>query len=720
MAIKPHIPRRTLETNPFNKDMLKGHYEKINDWDLDVELKVWEPETLSLMRLEGCTELEYKEAAMKLNNTGYFEVNLVPYREQPTLNVKLQSRGATTDTSEFLDSYTLFTNTQINEKFAKRFYSFVDLEFDKVIEEPIYSENSISEIINNDNSFKQTNMSISRVEKFQFTDNSTFRSILFKRQTYSDVLDISNTNYIDVTFSDPEDDLTHMVALGKIGVKDALDANIEKKIVWGQDYDEFNGVDSQLVVSSAKLTTDNGGIFNIVKDRRELTDNAWEPHLVQTRVHDDFVNFNMPWVWEYWYSLNQVRGEYWFGYTSTTWLGSTNSRRGSLEYLANLSSGATTVSNVFEAQDLFSTELFPEGDFEDSPVAATIWYSDNVNSELGDNAIKNESFFIPYGVEYALPNSLSVHGALYQNGIEEETQALGIGVKYTDNGASGLREVTSVGRWRKNSHPMSVDYAVDGNSITAESTSSIYLSEPVYSAFFTKNNGKEFKEIVQEIIDGDPVYNSILMDSNLGIHSDIKDQNYSQDIRKWSEDSTYTMLLFPQSVMEMAGAYRSDNELLVTEKRINRDGKYRLGNSTMRNLPVIGPKVPKIDEGILDFRPNTMRTNDLIGYSNIPLDNKYWVNDYIPAYDSTSSSINRGALNILLEIDENQYHNNKLKLVKYAPLEIELSSYGGKQISIKWLKNNEIDSLTLVKEVKINSEYLNGRKTSGGIRYTIM
>lgn len=694
--MKQHIPRRTVGTNPFNKDRFKGNNEVIQDWDLDTKIYVWEAETLQKLRLSGGTEQEYRDAYNKIDEQGYIEVRLVPY-DTPTMDAQILSRAGDTNNIQFQDNISLISNKPFDETFAKRFYSFENIPAtsdDTPITVPIYLETGVTEVINNDTTLKQTTYVLERVLTESGIGESNFRSISFLRKQYSDIALLEKTAYVDITFPGQ-----NLVALGAIEVEDITGTGIAKEI----DFENYNsnwGSASEtntyapFTIKPAAMRCDDNGICTIDRTQRYSGSSCWEPHLVHTRTQGDQVWFDAPWVWEYWYAWEQVKGQHYWrwgdndGVTDQAYLDTTgggNTQGGKISW--------DDYRNRPEDQDVYA----PLGDWTKRGIVTLTGMK---NEEIGGNAFEMEAFYNLYANEAHLPYDISSHG-IGLDGTEsnEFSQALfGAFVTKKVEGGTGVRTGDSVGIWRKHSSIFLVDFI---SYIAPWWTNQVdfYLSAPTYGSFLSS---AAYGTLIDNVVNGVPNYNGSLLSSELGIHTDITDGEDNVDIKKMKA-ADCKMVLMPLSVTQLAGS-SYNNEFRNPEFKHTTMGDYKLSGATyMESLPILAPKEPQTRFGGLDFAADSMIANVVSSFTNIPVDSDYF-------YDKE----------ITLGTDEiNMHMLTKLNTPQMAAV-IAVNSYGGKEVNLRWFSQNEDGTYSVTKEVTVQSELAAGRPLSGGFRYIIM
>ncbi|MFV0533015.1 MAG: hypothetical protein ACK5MR_05100 [Cumulibacter sp.] len=187
------------------------------------------------------------------------------------MDVQILSRAGDTNNIQFQDNISIISNKAFDETFAKRFYTFEDLPAsDEAITVPVYLDISVTEVINNDTTLKQSTIILERILTESGIGDSNFRSISFLRKEYSDIALLEETTHIDVSFLSTDSGVVekepYLVALGGIEIGDITGSNIQKSVEFeyfdGEDQDQDSG--ATYTVKPASMDCDDDGVCRLV------------------------------------------------------------------------------------------------------------------------------------------------------------------------------------------------------------------------------------------------------------------------------------------------------------------------------------------------------------------------------------------------------------------------------------------------------------------------
>ncbi|MFV0533017.1 MAG: hypothetical protein ACK5MR_05110 [Cumulibacter sp.] len=188
-----------------------------------------------------------------------------------------------------------------------------------------------------------------------------------------------------------------------------------------------------------------------------------------------------------------------------------------------------------------------------------------------------------------------------------------------------------------------------------------FITAPMYGAFLASDG---YGKLIEGVINGVPNYNGNMFSSELGIHTDITDGTDNVAIDKLAADDC-KMVLMPLSVSELAGSSADGSRNPLRKHSPAREYRWD-GTTYMESLPLLGPKEPRTDYGLLDFKADSMIMNDPGSFTNIPINPDYF-------YDEEIEVSNK-------EMD--QHMLLKLKTPQ-LPTTIEVNSYGHKYVSLR-------------------------------------
>ncbi len=509
--IKPHIPQRTVQSNPFNKDRFKGNNEKLNDWDLETTLYVYEPQTFADLRAENiraggrASENDIEQSYKKYDDGGYYFINLVPFKEQPEIKVTITSRGGSTEMLTARDVLAGYTNVVLPEVTTKRIYSLVKLDNGVPAEvlETLWEENNDSFVINNDDSVKQVSFTLNKILSFQREANAMF----FSRRFFVNTPIPKDINAINIKWKGGKP------VVGETTIKNTKGSSLTKNLLFKDK--------KQTVIDVDKWRDYN---------------NPWHPQYLEPIVTDNGIRWQPLWVWEWQYARAQWDGKYPFKF---------------IKGGSNTSEKPSNKSGIDLTHDYLYNKTSPIG-------YRTLKSSGSLG---GVNAGKVLNFVLPYGVLYALKSELSCHRMLY---LEQEESGAGKGVfglKYQDSSANGARSYTTTGKWGSKDTMMVMDYAYDPNVFFALDNMRVYITEIKPGVF---RHSENWKSLCDQIIEGNVAYGGTSWTSSLGMLREIRDTNLGGDLSRIAPNGSNKMLLFPASIEEIGG-----NDKWQTENMLN-------------------------------------------------------------------------------------------------------------------------------------------------------
>lgn len=514
--MKQHIPWRQVKSNPFNKDRFKGNNEVVEDWDLETTLYVYEPQTFAELRKGGSTrkgdKKDVEESYKKYNDGGYYFINLVPFKEQPTIKVTITSKGGDIKTLQNEEVLAGYTNTVMPEGIVtKRIYSLVPLDSSVPMEvkETLWEENNESFIINTDNTTKQVSFTLNKILNFQREADSLF----FDRKFYVNNPIPKDIKYVNLNWKGG------MPVIGETTVKNVKNGSIAKELLLTGDTYKF-------------INNDN---------RWEITNNPWHPQYIEPIVTDNGVRWQPLWVWEWQYARAQFEGKvYWHcigGGSNPNNLPSQNAASGrgidlTGDYLYNRASDYRPAYHEIKTG----------------------------GSLIGTGAGKQLDFLLPYGTQFALKSELSCHRMLFVATSDQASGSGLLGMKYKDNSHNGARSFKTTGKWGSKSVMMAWDYAYDPSSLFVLGKAQIYMSK-IEAGVFRHSDG--WVALCNEIMEGNIAYGGTSWSSELGVLENIKDVNLGGDVAKIAANGKNKMMLFPKAIEEIGGEneWATDNML---------------------------------------------------------------------------------------------------------------------------------------------------------------
>lgn len=530
MAIRPHTTWRKTETTAFTKNKFKGNNDIISDIELETTLYVYEPQTFAELRSDkkrSTGDEDVEQSYKKYNDGGYYFINLVPYKEMPTVKVTITSQGGDLKMLQTENVLACYTNRQLPEIATKRIYSLVPLDngISEEIKETLWEENNKSNIFNYDNTLKQTSFTLKKILTFERESGSMF----FSRKFYINTPVPKDIDFINIKFKGG------MPAVGETTFKNVKGSSLAKDLLMdGEKYWEIRDDDGKWLHEK----------------------NPWHPQYMEPIVTDNGIRWQPLWVWEWQYARAQWDGKYKFvvldgGSNSNTRPSGNGGINLTGEYLYNHSS--TYVPEYRRLQG--------NGSF------------------LGVGAGKELNFILPYGVQYALKSELSCHRMLYlaSNNNNTTTGTGGLfDFKYQDNSHNGARSYKTTGKWGSKTTMMVMDYAYDPSVFFITGKSKIYLTKIVPGAF---RHSDGWISLCSEIMEGDIAYGGTSWTSKLGILKDIKDVNLGGDIAKIQQNGDNKMMLFPASIESLGGEdnWQTENMLNAVPIQGEEEPKIDLG-----------------------------------------------------------------------------------------------------------------------------------------------
>lgn len=517
MAIKGQIPKHSVNNNIFNKDRFKGNKEVIEDFDLDITLYVYEPQTLAELPDDASDE-DRNKIINKTTKGGEIITNLVPFKEAPEIKVNILSKSGNIDMIEWDDALSVYTNKQLAQRLTKRYYSFEKLPIGvkAKIETDLWTENNYTEVINNDNTFKQTTFTIEKVLEYEVSSES----LVYKREFWVNNPISKDVKYVQIEFDTP-------TLLGQV---------------------ETFGV-TENIINKSTFKPNNDSNYIITDEGSVTTKPGLHPHFVAPVVSDEIVLWQVPWTWEWQFMKAQWEGTFKWWWDSESGAADVNDGR------------PTQLAG--KQYDITSDDYYNR---DESDIIYRQLYDSSVLAS--DGGVDEMNFFLPYGTTNTLPNEISSHGMGYlETSSNDEGGGLlsgiigGTGIKYTDNSYNGARATEAQGNWRSRSRIFAFDYAYWGFGVLIGDEMRLYMTEIDLGAFY---NSIRYFELSEQVIDGIAEYNGVLFNSNLGILSNISDERIGNDIAKQSIDGN-SMMLFPYRPDELGGGSDWKKENLLNK-----------------------------------------------------------------------------------------------------------------------------------------------------------